>query len=105
MATDIHYVKVIEVDDRKREAVKYEPPGSVQIFGPALGRAGNVADRIRNRYAEFACDDGAPAAVPLDRFSKIFFRLRMKTVPLTFHQGTLQQAPAACPTESRQPCF
>jgi hypothetical protein len=45
---DAQRVGVIEVDDGKWKAVKHEPSGSVQVFGPALGSLGNAVESIRD---------------------------------------------------------
>jgi hypothetical protein len=89
---DAQHVGVVQVDDRKREAVKHKPSSSVQIPGPALRRLHKVADDIGYRYAKFRSYDWAPAAVPFDCVPEIFHRLRVKPEPLTPHQGILWQA-------------
>jgi hypothetical protein len=61
---DAHCVGIIEVNDGKRKAVKHEPPGTVQVFGPALGRLHNVADHVGYGYTKFRRYGWAPAAVP-----------------------------------------
>jgi hypothetical protein len=69
--------------------VKHEPPGSVQVFGPALRRLHNAADYIGYGYTKFRRYAWAPAAVPSDRLPEILPCLRVKPEPLTSHQGTL----------------
>ena len=86
---DAHCIGIVEVDDGKRKAAKHETPGSVQVFGPALGRLHNVADHVGYGYTKFRCYGWAPAAVPTDRFPEILPCLWVKPEPLTSHQGTL----------------
>jgi hypothetical protein len=50
---DANFVVVIEVDDGKWKAMHHETPGSVQVFGPALGRLHNVANRVGHGYEKF----------------------------------------------------
>ena len=86
---DAQYVEVIQIDDRKREAMKHEPSSSVQILGPTLRRLRDFADHIGNHSTKLSRYSWTAAAVPSDRVPEIFPRFGMKTELITSHQGTL----------------
>ena len=61
---DAQDVAVIQINDRERKALKDEPSGSMQIYGPSPRRFGNSPYRLRNHYAEFDRHLWASTAVP-----------------------------------------
>src|SRR5208282_5228233 len=64
---DTHYSRFVQIDDRKREAPQYEPPGSMHILGPALRPLGNRFKSVIDSGQEPDTRLGVALQVPIVR--------------------------------------
>ena len=81
---DAHCVGIIEVDDGKRKAVKHEPPGSMQVFGPAPRCLGNAIKSVGDGGDESRAGVHAALQVPVVPSLNFQPRFRVEAIRLTF---------------------
>ena len=90
---DVHTLGAVEIDDGEWESAKDKTPGSVNVFGPAMGSFCNFPDSTGNRDAKFGRSIGISGAIPKNGFPEFFSCLRMKPELLSAHREILQRAP------------